>query len=232
MTNIASNPSVCCPTCAEFPGCLTCEGSALMKLSVTFSDVPDASVSCDCLSPPFPPGRWGFDKNLLWSNLNGTYELEQTSPGSDCFAVTFVNDCEYVQDSDAVIVEDGAFGCCHGGTGRTEHIIYLTGIAVCIGCVDNEMQIATVTLGGFCRCSRSCDPMATPECGDWYCSEEYPYPFECGLGDYLQGATPCTAQAMERELLWPDLQVLSNPCGIEMSCNDPVVGTIKATLGC
>lgn len=208
-----------------------------MTLSVTFSDVPDGSVSCDCPTPAFPPDRWRFDKNLLWSNLNATYELEQASLGSSCFGITFVNDCEDVRTSDAIIIEDGAFGCCFGGQGQDEHVIYLTGISVCIECVDDEMRIASVGLGGFCECKRYCDPNSTPECGDWDCFSinQYPgapYDFWCGLGEHLQGATACSGQAMVREMLWANPQVMSSPCGIQMYCDDQAVGTIKAKLGC
>ncbi len=238
MTTIAQNPTVCCPTCADFPQCQACNGGAsLMKLSVTIEGAPNDSYQC-----LFCPGYTGGNRRIMWSNLDGTYELEQDYAGSSSFHLDFVGDCANVQDSDAILIEDNESGCCTGENYdelfvSTQMEIYVSGIYVSLECVNDEMRIAGIAFG-FCLCSRIQSFPSGPW-GDWSC-DPFEYPgvgeaFICGLEDHVATASPCSGQLMQRELLWPPV-LQEDECNFYFVCDDPMhpptVSQLKAQLAC
>lgn len=240
MSTVVTNPTVCCPTCANFPQCEVCNGGAsLMKLSINIQGAP--SDSYHCFVCPFAVKA--ENRRIMWNNLNGSYELEQDYAGSSCFHLDLVGDCEDARGSDAILIEDNENGCCCGEEyGEIcllqQNEIYVTSIQACLECVDNQMRIASVGFT-FCRCTRG-NSIPPGPWTPWSCEPEPDYPgidqpFICGLADHTATASPCSGQHMERELLWPPV-LEADECNFYFSCDDPThtptVSQLKAQLAC
>jgi hypothetical protein len=229
MPTIGVNPNGCCATCAEVPDCMSCDDgmSSTMKLNITISGAPGTSGLCEC------PEHLHVQRRILWSNLNGSFQLEQDSPGL-CFGIDLVGDCEDVRDSDAILIEDEEFGCCDEVGLRRQWETYVSGVEACIECVGDRMEVSSVSFS-FCRCERQKegDP---PEWGPWICTDlqnypEFPGSFTCGIGENITTAVPCTSQQMQRELLWAT-PTNTSPCTFIFPCDEPTVGTLGANLSC
>lgn len=246
MATIASNPSQCCTTCADFPDCEICgDGVSLITLSIEIEGAPaDTSFTCeDC----YATGCRGKGRTL-WKNIEGSYQLEQDPLAKDTFRIEFAT-CENVRGSSAKLVEDSESGSCFGPVeesylildGQTE--VYVSAISVRLACADNRMQIAEITFS-FCSCSRpNVGRTVPPTWGAWECNgiDGYPssppflpYNLICDLADQLATARPCSAGRMEREIVWPAITAAdcAPSCGNSFDCNSPVVGKLSAQLSC
>jgi hypothetical protein len=241
MPTVVSNPSRCCPTCADFPDCEVCgDGASVRTISLEIEGAPgDASYVCEECYVQGPRGR----RRVMWSNIEGTYELEQDSVAKDRFMVEFSpceeDACAEARDN-AILIEDGQFGSCYLGWdpelrlhGQTE--MYVRAISVRIACVENRMQISEITFH-FCTCSRDNSSLQSPpDWSDWVCScdsgpSNSTPGLICELGNQLATARPCSSERMEREIIWPAIS--SAGCVISIDCNDPVIGKLSAQLSC
>jgi hypothetical protein len=227
----------CCNLCANFPQCISCDDDTWvpMKLNITISGAPGDEGTCDC------PETEHDKRRILWDNLNGSYQLEQDGPYSACFKIDLVADCFDARDSDAVLIEDNEFGCCTDESGGYElhnrGEVYVSGIYVCLECVDNQMRISSIGFS-FCSCEQHIVGPPPIHWSDWSCGVLIDYPgwpwaFVCELRDHVNTADPCTMQSMQREMLWArPTPYPEYPCSFSFPCDDPILGQLTANLSC
>lgn len=203
-----------------------------MKLNLTIGGAPSAERQ-DCCEPD----NAYYKKRLLWSNLNRTFTLEQSTAGDTTFCWLAVDDCSDHEAlaEDAVLVETfdhgTEFGC--DGPFRQQEL-YVYGICATVTCdpMDGKMKLAGVSFS-CASCARSMVGPPPFQWGEWGCGCSPPTcpDFLCPPdGPDLQTAVPCTKQTMIKRIYWPTIEDVE--CALDVTCDDTSDGTLTAKLSC
>lgn len=205
-----------------------------VQLELTIDGAPgEVNVDCECEGDQFE------HRTADWSQLDGTYTLEQDGAFTDSFSLVLVEACDSeATRTDGILIEWSNYGDCVDDVEQLE-LSYeaewrVSLITVSLECVDDRMRIASI---GFsvCVCGRQ---YVGGSWLDWSCTDAgaYPATLDTGcdmvaMGDHLKTVPPCVKDRdMQREVDWSVAYTYETPCGIAFQCDTPTTGTLTAAV--
>jgi hypothetical protein len=197
------------------------------ELQLTIDGAPHDS-RLDCCPPT--PGSY-YQSEIIWSNINKTFTLEQQQAGDSTFCWNALDEddlCDHdTLSAKAILIETGGSGTPFGCDGPFyQQEFYVIGVCASIGCESGRMAITGLGFT-FASCGRS---NGISGWGPWYCGcEQVEYfHFPCSFGDDLETAAVCSTQTMRKRINWPT--IISATCALGVDCETMTDGTAEAEL--